>query len=69
MRGEYEASKEKEEPLTKAERAESNLRKLVEMLKKQSLDDVKKPEEVINSLTKSESLVNNSLKLLRRIKD
>lgn len=69
FRSEYEASKEKEEPLTKAERAESNLRKLVEMLKKQSPDDMKKPEEVINSLTKSESLVNNSLKLLRRIKD
>jgi hypothetical protein len=65
FRSEFEANKEQEAPLTKAERAASNLRKLVEMLKRQSIGSTRQKERVVSSLTESKSLVNDALKILQ----
>lgn len=66
FRSEFEAGREQEAPLTKAERAESNLRKLVEILEQQGIDDTQQIERVAHSLTESESLINNALRILQR---
>jgi hypothetical protein len=66
FRSEFEAGREQEAPLTKAERAESNLRKLVEILEQQGIDDAQQIERVARSLTESESLVNSALRILRQ---
>lgn len=66
FRSEFEAGREQEAPLTKAERAESNLRKLVEVLERQGIDDAQQIERVVRSLTESESLINSALRILRQ---
>ncbi len=66
FRSEFEAGREQEAPLTKAVRAESNLRKLVEMLRRQRVDDARQIERVAHSLTESESLINNALRILQQ---
>ena len=64
FRSEFDAGREQEGPMTKAERAESNLRKLVEMLRRQPLVAGRQLERVTHSLTESQSLVNSALKIL-----
>jgi hypothetical protein len=64
FKSEYEASREQEAPLTKAERAESNLRKLVEMLSRRQIEDARQTERVRRSLTESESLIERALSIL-----
>jgi len=66
FRSEFEAGREQEAPLTKAERAESNLRKLVEMLRRQRIDDARQIDKVAHSLTESESLINSALRILQQ---
>lgn len=68
FRSEFEAGKEQEAPLTKAERAESNLRKLVDMLRRQPVNDTRQIERLANSLTDSESLIEIALKTLKQRK-
>ena len=66
FKSEVEANREQEAPLTKAERAESNLRKLVEVLERQGIDNAQQTEKVARSLTESESLINSALRILQQ---
>ena len=66
FKSEFEAGREQEAPLTKAERAESNLRKLVEMLSRQHIEDARQIERVARSLTESQSLINSALRILQQ---
>ena len=64
---EFEASKEQEAPLTKAQRAESNLQKLVEILPQVDHNNVKQ-DELITSLTNSKELVDKAISIMKKIK-
>ena len=66
FRSEFEANREQEAPITKAERAASNLRKLVEMLERQGIDNAQQIGRVVRSLTESESLINSALRILKQ---
>ncbi len=68
FKSEFEANKEQEEPLTKTERAASNLRKLVEILETQGMDNTQKIKKVVLSLEDSESLIDRALKILGKRK-
>ena len=59
----FEANKEQEAPLTKAQRAESNLQKLVDILPNtEQLDD--KKDEIVKSLTNSIELADKAKKII-----
>lgn len=66
FKSEFDANREQEAPLTKAERAESNLRKLVEMLARQHIEDTRQTESVVHSLTESQSLISSALRTLQQ---
>jgi len=65
FRSEFQATREEGAPLIKAERAESNLRILVEILERQGIDDARQIEKLARSLTKSEVLVQRALQILQ----
>lgn len=66
FKSEFDAGREQDAPLTKAERAESNLRNLVEMLRRQHPDDRRQIDRVTQSLTASESLISSALRILQQ---
>ncbi len=61
----YDANKEQEAPLTKAERAEENLKKLVELLNRARIEDNNQVKKLVHSLEESAILVNNALRIIR----
>ena len=63
---EFDANKDQEKPLIKAERAESNLKKLVEILQQPGREDGEQKEKIISSLSESKSLAENALSILKR---
>lgn len=67
FKSDLEAGKEQEAPIAKAERAESNLRKLVDVLQRQRLEYGPQVVRVADSLTQSRSLVDIALGLLEQI--
>ncbi len=64
FQSEYQASREQEAPLTKAERAESNLRKLVEMLREDKQAKSMHAQDLIEKLTSCRSLADDALKIM-----
>ena len=67
FRSEFEANKEQEAPLTKAQRAESNLQKLVEILPQADRSNIKQGE-LITSLTNSKEFVDKAIDILNKTK-
>lgn len=66
FRSEFAAGREKEAPLTKAERAESNLRKLVEILQETGVTGVRQKQLLIDSLSHSKSFIEQALQSLQQ---
>jgi hypothetical protein len=61
---EFEANKDQEAPVTKAERAESNLRKLVDMLRQSGGGNPARKDQLVDSLRKSRSLTSEALGII-----
>jgi len=66
FKSEFEANKEQEAPLAKAQRAESNLEKLVEILPQAEHNRIKQGE-LITSLAKSKELVDKAISIIEKI--
>jgi len=64
---EFEANKEQEAPLTKAQRAESNLQKLVEILPGTDLISAGR-DQLITSLTNSKELADKAINIVKKTK-
>ncbi len=62
---EYQANKEQEAPITKAQRAESNLQKLVEILPGTDLISAGR-DELISSLTNSRELADKAINIVKK---
>lgn len=65
FRSEFQANKDKEAPLMKAERAESNLRMLVEILCENDQSKSRRAQSLIESLRNSRSLADQALKIMQ----
>jgi len=65
FKSEFEANKEQEAPMTKAQRAESNLQKLVEILPGTDLISAGR-DELITSLTNSKELADKAINIVKK---